>query len=84
MELLLKQQANPNVQLPNGQTALYTASQNDHYQVVELLLNHEANPNIKEENDWTALMIASENGNYQVVELLLNNKLILIFKPIRE
>ena len=51
VELLLKQQADPNIQHRNGTIALYIVSLNGHDQVVELLLKEEANPNIKGEKN---------------------------------
>ena len=76
---MAKQQANPNIQNNNGTTALYIASQNGRYQVVELLLDHEANPNVREKDDRTALMIAIIIMWWNCY---LNNKPILIFKTI--
>ena len=74
VELLLKQQADPNIQLHDGRTALYLASENGHYQVVELLLRQTVDLNIQDEIGATALMIASQKGHYQVVELLLKEQ----------
>ena len=47
VELLLKENANPNLQTKKGSIALTSASQNGHYQVVELLLNGKTNPNLQ-------------------------------------
>ena len=55
-------------------TALYIASRNGHYQVVELLLKQKANPNFQSNNGVTILHIASQNGHYQVVKLLLKEQ----------
>ena len=74
VELLLNQQADPNILNNNGVTALYIASKNGHYQVVELLLKQQANPNVQLPNGQTALYTASQNDHYHVVELLLNHE----------
>jgi serine/threonine-protein phosphatase 6 regulatory ankyrin repeat subunit B len=74
VELLLKQQADPNIQTKNGYTALMSASQNGHLKVVELLLKQQANPNIQTKDGCTALMYASQNGHLKVVELLLKQQ----------
>jgi serine/threonine-protein phosphatase 6 regulatory ankyrin repeat subunit B len=71
VELLLKANADVNVQANNGTTALMLASDNGHDQVVELLLKANADVNVQANNGTTALMLASDNGHDQVVELLL-------------
>ena len=71
VKLLLKENADPNLQNQNGETALMVASQQNHFKVVELLLKERANPNLQNQEGLTALMFASQNGHYQVVKLLL-------------
>ena len=71
VELLLKENADPNLQDLDGVTALMFASQNGHYQVVEDLLKENADPNFQDQDGWTALMFGSQNGHYEVVEFLL-------------
>ena len=71
VKLLLKENADVNIQNENGWTSLMLASLNGHSQVVELLLKANADVNIQDEDGWTALMIASLNGHTQVVKLLL-------------
>ena len=46
LELLLNQQADPNIQSNKGETPLHIASENGHYQVVELILKQQVDPNI--------------------------------------
>uniref|UniRef100_A0A1X7VJ57 Uncharacterized protein n=1 Tax=Amphimedon queenslandica TaxID=400682 RepID=A0A1X7VJ57_AMPQE len=72
VELLLKANADPNIQKKDGQTALMLASQSGHTESIELLLKAGADPDIKEEDGWTALMTACQGGHTKVVELLLN------------
>ncbi|XP_041379641.1 ankyrin repeat and protein kinase domain-containing protein 1-like [Gigantopelta aegis] len=50
VELLLKENADSNLQKEDGWTALMSASQNGHHQVVELLLNGNADPNLQTQN----------------------------------
>ena len=71
VELLLKENADPNVQNLKGWTALIFASRNGDHQVVEALLKKGANPNIHAIDGLTAIIIASINGHLQVVALLL-------------
>ena len=72
VELLLKANADPNIQKKDGRTALMLASQSGHIESVELLLKAKADPNVKEEDGWTALMLACQGDHTKVVELLIN------------
>ena len=47
VELLLKENADPNLRDLDGVTALMFASQNGHYQVVELLLKENVDLNLQ-------------------------------------
>ncbi|XP_011403773.1 PREDICTED: acyl-CoA-binding domain-containing protein 6-like [Amphimedon queenslandica] len=58
IELLLKEQVDPNVQMNIGLTALMIASANGQYEVVKLLLEWKANPTIKSNKGHTALSVA--------------------------
>ena len=69
--LLLKADANPNLQVNDGCTPLYIASQNGHTDTVALLLKANANPNLQKDNGATPLYIASQNGHTDTVALLL-------------
>ena len=71
VELLLKENADPNLQDHNGLTTLMFASLDGYYQVVEVLLKENANHTLQTQKGSTALIFASVNGHYQVVELLL-------------
>ena len=89
VELLLAVGANPNQQLPSGDTVisraakitdqydstvLYNASKNGHSEVVSMLLKAKADPSIAESDGWTPLMIASQNGHKDTVDLLIDAK----------
>ena len=50
-ELLLKENADPNVQNIQGWTALIFASRIGHHQVVEILLEKSADPNSHSSNE---------------------------------
>ena len=54
-------------------TALYTASQQGHSNIVQMLLNMGADMNAKSEEFAPALFIASEEGHTDIVTMLLNN-----------
>ena len=71
VELLLRQNIDPNVKEVDGWTALMFSSQNGHLQVVELLLKHNADPNSRNVERWTPVMLATQNGHLQIVKLLL-------------
>ncbi|XP_019857054.1 PREDICTED: ankyrin repeat family A protein 2-like [Amphimedon queenslandica] len=74
VELMLKNQIDPNVQKNNGWNALMSACKNGHTQIVELLLKEQIDPNIQKNDGWNALMLASAKGHYEVVKLLLEWK----------
>ena len=63
VRLLLKADANPNIQDDFGYTALMYASNNGDKDIVELLLEAGADPDIHVYDGWTALMMASDNGH---------------------
>ena len=69
--LLLKLNANPNLQTDIGLTALYAASSSGHSDVVSTLLEANADPNIQTDSGVTPLHIASSNGHSDVVSMLL-------------
>ena len=73
VKLLLKENADVNIQDKNGVTALMLASLNGHTHVVELLLKENADVNIKNKQGMTALNLASLKGHTHVVELLLKD-----------
>ncbi|VDI45365.1 Hypothetical predicted protein, partial [Mytilus galloprovincialis] len=55
----------------HGWTALHSASDNSHMEVVTVLLDHAADPNVKTADGWTALHFASDKGYKEVVTVLL-------------
>ena len=72
VNLLLKANANPNLQTKNGRTPLFIASQKGHTDIVYLLLKASANPNLQYfEDGSTPLYIASQNGHTEIISLLL-------------
>ena len=73
---LLKQGANINAKVDNGETALIVASTNGHIDIVsQLLLKNEVDVNARGDTDGvTSLFIASQNGHVKVVEQLLKHK----------
>ena len=73
VELLLKANANINIQAENGITPLYAASSNGHSDIVSVLLKANADPNIQVNDGATPLIIASQRGHFNVVSILLEN-----------
>ena len=71
VELLLKENADPNFQDKEGRTALMLSIEKGYYRVAKLLLKENTNHNLQDLDGWTALMFASKKGNSQVVELLI-------------
>lgn len=76
---LIERGANVNARLPGEDTALITACENGHREIVDLLLQLGADVNkkstISDDGDAgeTPLMISSEDGNLDLVELLLKH-----------
>ena len=72
VDLLLNAGADPNLQLKNGGTPLYVASQSGYTDIVRLLIQANANPNLQLVSDGSsALHIASQRGHSDVVRVLL-------------
>ena len=71
VSLLLKANADPNIQTEKGASPLFIASQEGHTEIVSLLLKANADPNIQIEDGPTPLFIASQEGHTEVVSLLL-------------
>ena len=75
VDLLLKAGADPNLQLKDGATPLYMASQSGYTDIVRLLIQANANPNLQLLSDGSsALHIASQRGHSDVVRILLDAK----------
>ena len=70
VRLLLKADANPNIQDDFGYTALMYASQEGHIPIVELLLKAKANPIIKCARGLTALDLAERKRHTTIIQLL--------------
>jgi ankyrin repeat protein len=71
VELLLQAGADPNTELPGGETALMTACRTGQPGPVKALLSRKANVNAKERNGQTAIMWAAADGHAEVVQLLI-------------
>ena len=76
VNLLLKANANLELQRKDGTTALWMASQCGHQEVVSLLLTAHANPNHKSDKGATPLHIASAQGHLKIAQLLLDKEMI--------
>ena len=72
VELLLKEQVDPNVQDKDGWNAFMLACQNGHTQIVELLLNKQVDPHVQDKNGLNSLMAACNTDNSEIVQLLIN------------
>ena len=71
LQLLIKNNANPNLQTNTGWTALMYAAILGKSEILNILLQHKADVNIKKSsNGDTALMYACARSNIQVVKLL--------------
>ena len=72
VDLLLKAGADPNLQLEDGGTPLYAASQLGYTDIVRLLIQANANPNLHLLSDGSsAIHIASQRTHSDVVRVLL-------------
>ena len=72
---LLKAKADVNGQDEDSATALYMASSNGDFRIVNKLLSFGANPNtFVKGTKWTPLIVASANGHIDVVKSLLKAK----------
>ena len=73
VDLLLKAGADPNLQLEDGGTPLYVASEKGYADIVLLLIKAKANPNIQLlSSGSSALHFASDRGHSDVVRVLLD------------
>lgn len=76
-ELLLKSDADVNMQGSDGTTALMIASYGGRKDIVQLLLDYEADINIKSNKGITAIDVAKSNKEANnVVQLLLNHEVV--------
>ncbi len=71
VDLLIKAQADVNVEDNNGYAALIIAVLNGHTKIVDLLIKAQADVNAKTYQGITALMWTAFNGNTEIAELLI-------------
>ena len=75
VDLLLKADADPNLQLKDGVTPLHMACQSGYIDIVRLLIQANANTNLRLlSNGCSALHVASLRGHSDVVRILLDAK----------
>lgn len=72
VEALLAGGANPDIQDPEGRTALYWAAAGNRADIVQLLLAHQASPDIRDRFGASAFDIAQMNGHQQTAALISN------------
>ena len=72
VELLLNNEANPNLSRESGETPLFIASQNGHKEIVELLLSEGADPSKARKDNATPLYVVSLTGHTKIAEMLLH------------
>jgi len=73
-ELLKREDIDVNLQDKDGETPLFTASDEDHLNIVRMLLDAGADINIKNNEDKTALDIAIERNHDEIAELINEQK----------
>jgi len=71
LTVLLKRDADPNIQDIAGHTPLHISSRNGFKSCVERLLEYGADPNISGTDGGTVLHWASVNGRYEILSLVL-------------
>jgi ankyrin repeat protein len=71
---LLNAGASINIQdIVHGNTALHTASGNNHIEIVKILLEYQADTSVKSKSGATTLHVASAFGYIDIVKILLEN-----------
>ena len=73
IEILLKAGASVNHSNVNGDTALFFAASEGHYNCAKLLIQEGADVNTRGDQDWTALSIAAYFGRKHCTVLLLKS-----------
>eukprot|EP01095_Lingulamoeba_sp_RSL-Kostka_P007268 TRINITY_DN2298_c1_g4_i1.p1 TRINITY_DN2298_c1_g4~~TRINITY_DN2298_c1_g4_i1.p1 ORF type:complete len:339 (+),score=100.58 TRINITY_DN2298_c1_g4_i1:63-1079(+) len=69
--ILLKQETDINFQSCTGETSLYLAAQEGHYEVVKTLIESKANLNLTKKNGISPLFIAVQENKVPVADLLI-------------
>jgi len=85
MENLLKHDADPDVQIPDGATSLLIAAQNGRIPSIELLYKYNANPNIQMTTDGsTALYVAAARHHKGTFRVLIDNPKINVTLALKD
>jgi len=74
---LLKKQADVNFRDVNNGTALFYATQNNHFDIVKILIYNGADMNFGLDNGFTPLMSACYNGYFDIAEYLASQGAML-------
>ena len=64
----------PNIQGPDGKTALHISAAAGHHLVVQVLLEAECDESIADSDGWTAIRYALENGHRSVLNVLVQQQ----------
>lgn len=64
MEILVRNNANVNLQNKDGETPLHAAVEKNHLNVVEILVQNLANVDVKNNADWTPYCRSRNLGNF--------------------
>jgi ankyrin repeat protein len=76
--LIETSRASPHTQTPQGATALYCASRNNHLEVMEYLIAQGADVNKRLGDNTTALMWACKQGQLQAAQLLIKHGALVL------
>lgn len=71
IEQFLNQGMDPNIQHPDGNTALIMASREGRTEIVKTLLDHGAKVYVRNRQDETAVMLAAYEGHNAIIDLLV-------------
>ncbi|PPA84476.1 ankyrin repeat domain-containing protein [Brevibacillus laterosporus] len=72
VESFIANNINPNVTNTDGRTALYYATLEKNYEIVNLLLDNNADPNIKDYYEESPLKIAKGYNDQKLIDILVN------------
>lgn len=77
IEMLLKNNADPNKKDRRGQTVLHIAAEQGNAQIIEILVSYKADVNVADDNDCTPLHLAASKNigesHFDAIETLLKN-----------